>query len=115
MCEAQYHFGVVSEAPGSFWNGFLTLVRVINTPWFTRGVGKEGGLGAVTSPAAWEAMGGLRFRSGKHHFVVGVLRAEWDTGRPCSSGGNHQGEIKRANSKTKGSLCTLFSLAHQDL
>lgn len=73
MCEKQYYFGVVSEAPASFWNSFLPLLSVINTLWFTSSVGKEQGLGGVTSPAAWEAMGGLRFRSGKHHFVVGLL------------------------------------------
>lgn len=30
-------------------------------------------------------------------------------------GKKHQGEIKRTNAKTKGSLCTLFHLAHQNL
>lgn len=32
----------------------------------------EGG-GLVTFPSAWEALGGLRLRSGKHPFIVGSL------------------------------------------
>lgn len=71
MCEEQYHFGDVSEAPALFGNSLLPLLCVINTLVSERcWQGTRPWGGGVTSPAAWEAMGGLRFRSGKHHFVV---------------------------------------------
>lgn len=37
--------------------------------------GVGGGLGvvSVTFPAAWEALGGLQFKFGKHQFIVGRL------------------------------------------